>query len=69
MALEVWEVSRVSSVVTSAPLFTLIGAFVAAQAAVTWVTPEALNALSIIGALGVVAGSMISALGSRKTTT
>lgn len=68
MALEVWEVSRVSSVVTSAPLFTLIGAFVAAQAAVTWVAPEALNALSIIGALGVVAGSMISALGSRKTT-
>jgi hypothetical protein len=38
----------------------------AAQAAFAWVTPEALNALSVIGALGVVVGSMISALGSRK---
>jgi hypothetical protein len=52
--------------VALAPLFTLIGAFVAAQAAFTWVTPETLNALSVVGALGVVAGSMISALGNRK---
>lgn len=66
VALEVWEVSRVSSVVSVAPLFTLIGAFVAAEAAVTWVAPEALNTLSIVGALAVVAGSMISALGSQK---
>jgi drug/metabolite transporter (DMT)-like permease len=67
MALEVWEVSRVSSVVSVAPLFTLIGAFVAAQAAFTWVTPETLNALSVMGALAVVAGSMISALSGRKS--
>ena len=66
MALEVWEVSRVSSVVSVAPLFTLIGAFVASQAALNWVTPEVLNPLSVIGALGVVCGSMISALGSRE---
>ena len=65
-ALEVWDVSRVSSVVAAAPLFTLLGAFVAAQATVAWVTPEPLNGLSIVGALCVVAGSMISALGSRK---
>jgi drug/metabolite transporter (DMT)-like permease len=67
MALEVWDVSRVSSVVTVAPLFTLLAAFAAAQATVPWVAQESLNALSIAGALAVVAGSMISALGSRKT--
>jgi drug/metabolite transporter (DMT)-like permease len=66
MALEVWEVSRVSSVVSAGPLFTLVGAFGAAQAAIPWVTQEPLNALSTVGALLVVAGSMISALGSRK---
>jgi len=66
VALEVWDVSRVSSVVSVAPLFTIVGAFLAAQAAFTWVTPEPLNALSLAGALCVVAGSTISALGSRK---
>jgi drug/metabolite transporter (DMT)-like permease len=65
-ALEVWEVSRVSSVVAAAPLFTLAGSTLATHAALTWVTPESLNMLSIAGALCVVAGSMISALGSRR---
>jgi len=65
LALEVWEVSRVSSVVAAAPLFTLVGSTLATHAAITWVTPESLNMLSIAGALCVVAGSMISALGSR----
>jgi drug/metabolite transporter (DMT)-like permease len=66
LALEVWEVSRVSSVVAAAPLFTLVGSTLATHAAITWVTPESLNMLSITGALCVVAGSMISALGSRR---
>jgi drug/metabolite transporter (DMT)-like permease len=66
MALEVWEVSRVSSVAASAPLFTVAGSLIAAQLAFSWVTPEALNALSVLGAFSVVAGSMISALGSRR---
>lgn len=68
-ALEVWEVSRVSSVVSVAPLFTILSAFVAAQAAFTWAAPEALNPLSVAGACCVVVGSMISALGSRKEPT
>ena len=67
MALEVWEVSRVSSVVSLAPLFTLVATFVAAQAALPWVTQEPLNTLSVVGALFVVVGSMLSALGSRKS--
>jgi drug/metabolite transporter (DMT)-like permease len=57
-ALEIWEVSRVSSVVAAAPLFTLVGSF--------FVAPEPLNTWSVIGALAVVAGSMVSALGKRK---
>jgi drug/metabolite transporter (DMT)-like permease len=65
LALEVWEVSRVSSVVAAAPLFTLAGSALGARAALSWITPESLNMLSIAGALCVVAGSMVSALGSR----
>ena len=66
MALEVWEVSRVSSVAASAPLSRWPDPMLAAQAALSWVTPEALNAFSLAGAFCVVAGSMVSALGSRK---
>ena len=67
MALEVWEVSRVSSVAASAPLFTVVGSMLGAQAALSWVTPETLNALSLAGAFFVVAGSMVSALGNRRS--
>jgi drug/metabolite transporter (DMT)-like permease len=66
MALEVWEVSRVSSVAASAPLFTVVGSMLGVRAALSWVTPETLNALSLAGAFFVVAGSMVSALGSRR---
>ena len=66
LALEVWEVSRVSSVAASAPLFTVAGSMLGTQAALAWVTPESLNVLSVLGAFCVVAGSMISALGSRR---
>jgi drug/metabolite transporter (DMT)-like permease len=66
MALQVWEVSRVSSVAASAPLFTVAGSLLGAAAALPWVIPEALSALSLIGAICVVAGSMVSALGSRR---
>ena len=66
LALEVWDVSRVSSVVAAAPLFTLAGSKLGVRAAFTWVTPESLNLLSVAGALCVVAGGMISALGSRR---
>jgi drug/metabolite transporter (DMT)-like permease len=68
LALEVWEVSRVSSVVAAAPLFTLAGSKLGERAALAWVTPESLNLLSVAGALVVVAGSIISALGSRRLT-
>jgi drug/metabolite transporter (DMT)-like permease len=64
-ALEHWEVSRVSAVVTLAPVFTLAGI----QAA-DWLWPasapaEPLSAWQVLGALLVVAGSMTTALGAR----
>lgn len=64
-ALEHWEVSRVSAVVTLAPLVTLAAM---QGASLIWpdsVPPERLSALSIAGALLVVAGAMIAALGKR----
>lgn len=66
MALELWEVSRVSSVVAAAPLFTLAVSWLGARAAFSWIIPESLNVLSIAGAFFVVAGSAVSALGSRS---
>jgi drug/metabolite transporter (DMT)-like permease len=66
LALEVWEVSRVSSVVAAAPLFTLAASMVGEYAAIAWVTPETLNVFSIAGSFFVVAGSMICALGRGR---
>jgi len=48
-------------------LFTVVGSMLGAQAALSWVTPETLNALSLAGAFFVVAGSMVSALGNRRS--
>jgi len=64
-ALEHWEVSRVSAVVTLAPIFTLLGIQAAA-----WLWPEsapaeALSSWNVLGAALVVAGSMTAALGAR----
>jgi drug/metabolite transporter (DMT)-like permease len=65
-ALEHWEVSRVSAVVTLAPIFTVLGVHAAA-----WVWPdaapaEALSGWNLLGAALVVGGSMTTALGARS---
>jgi drug/metabolite transporter (DMT)-like permease len=67
VALEYWNVSRVSAVVSVAPLFTLVAMRIGAASGWAWISPEALNALSVVGATLVVSGSMMSALGSRQT--
>jgi drug/metabolite transporter (DMT)-like permease len=64
-ALEHWEVSRVSAVVTLAPIITVLGVQAAA-----WLWPgaapaETLSAWNLLGAALVVAGSMTAALGAR----
>jgi drug/metabolite transporter (DMT)-like permease len=64
-ALEHWEVSRVSAVVTLAPLVTLAAMQGASVAWPESVPTEQLSALSITGALLVVGGAMITALGAR----
>lgn len=62
-ALEHWEVSRVSAVVSIAPLVTLAAMQGASLAWPESVPAERLSALSIAGALLVVAGAMLAALG------
>jgi len=62
-ALEHWEVSRVSAVVTLAPLVTLVAMQGASLAWPGAVPAEGLSVPSIAGALMVVAGAMLAALG------
>ncbi|MCP4202315.1 MAG: DMT family transporter [bacterium] len=65
-ALEHWEASRVSAVISLTPLVTILAVYAILAA---W--PEAeigarLDALGMAGALLIVAGSMMTALGSRS---
>jgi drug/metabolite transporter (DMT)-like permease len=62
-ALEHWEVSRVSAVLALAPLFTLLGMWLVETFTPGLIEPERLNSLSIAGALLVVTGSALTALG------
>jgi drug/metabolite transporter (DMT)-like permease len=67
-ALEHWEVSRVSAVVTLAPIVTVLGVHAAG-----WVWPdaapaEALSGWNLLGAALVVGGSMTTALGARSAS-
>ena len=64
-ALEHWEVSRVSAVVATAPLFTLAGAWVAARAAPGLIVVEPLTAIGLTGACMVVVGSVFCAFGKQ----
>lgn len=64
-ALRHWEVSRVSAVIATAPLVTVAAMWLLGRVAPGMLDAEGLNAASIVGALCVVAGSMISALSSR----
>jgi drug/metabolite transporter (DMT)-like permease len=64
-SLRLWEVSRVGATVATAPLFTLLGAAATARWAQTLSTPENLNTLAVLGAVCVVAGSAMCALGAR----
>ena len=63
-ALEHWEVSRVSAVIALAPLFTITSMGLLEHFAPGVLQPEGLNATSMIGALLVVGGSVMCALGS-----
>lgn len=65
-ALTFWDMSRVSAVLATAPLFTIGAMWAVERAGLGLVAPEGLNALSVTGALMVVAGSMACALVAKK---
>ncbi len=65
-ALHHWDVSRVSAVIATAPLVTIGLMWLLEVSGIGLVAPEGLNALSVAGALAVVAGSMTAALAARS---
>ena len=65
-ALEHWEASRVSAVLATAPIVTLISVEVVSVVARNLIAPERLTFLSIIGAVLVVCGCVAIALGKSK---
>lgn len=67
-AMEHWEVSRVSAMLATAPIFTLAAMWLTERMWPGLLRPEHLNAVAIVGALAVVAGSIVSALGGRIRT-
>jgi len=64
-ALEHWEVSRVSAVVTLAPVFTVLGIQAAAWLWPAGVPAESLSGWNLLGASLVVVGSMTTALAAQ----
>jgi drug/metabolite transporter (DMT)-like permease len=64
-ALEHWEVSRVSAVLATGPIFTFGAMWLAGKLWPGLLHAEHLNGVAVIGALIVVAGSIVAALGSR----
>ena len=65
-ALENWEASRVSAVISLAPLCTLVAVEVVSSVMPNLIAPEPLTILGIVGAILVVAGCMAIALGKRS---
>lgn len=65
-ALENWEASRVSAVISLAPLCTLVAVEVVSSVMPNLFAPEPLTNLGILGAILVVSGCMAIALGRRS---
>ena len=65
-ALHHWDVSRVSAVLSIAPLVTIGTMWLLERMGIALVAPEGLNSLAVFGALAVVGGSMIAALAKRR---
>lgn len=67
-AVKHWAVTRVGAVLALTPLFTLISMMLAERWIPHLVRPEDLNGIAVFGALIVVAGSMLCALGRAPAT-
>jgi len=64
-SLEHWEASRVSAVLSTTPIVTLISVWMVALLFPTWIVKNNLTILGVLGALLVVVGSMTIALGKK----
>ena len=65
-ALEHWEASRVSAVITLAPLVTLIASAILPNFVPQFLPPSPLSWLGYLGAIAVVLGSMVISLGANR---
>jgi drug/metabolite transporter (DMT)-like permease len=65
-SLQHWEASRVSAILSLAPIFTIAAMSITAKIAPGLVTPERITILGLCGAILVVAGSMSISLGKRE---
>ncbi len=61
-----WEVSRFGAVLATAPLFTIAAMWIVSRFAPNTVAPERLDALSTLGTVLVVAGSITCAIARRQ---
>lgn len=66
-ALRVWQAAKVSAVIALAPIFTILAMQVAVWGWPQLFTSSELNALAYVGAVIVVAGSMLAALSRQKS--
>jgi drug/metabolite transporter (DMT)-like permease len=66
LAMTHWEASRVSATITLAPLFTLLFVYMTNALYPGYIQTEPLDWLNWLGALLVVAGSTLAALGNRE---
>jgi drug/metabolite transporter (DMT)-like permease len=66
LAMTHWEASRVSATITLAPLFTLLFVYMTNALYPGYIQTEPLDWLNWLGALMVVAGSTLAALGNRE---
>jgi drug/metabolite transporter (DMT)-like permease len=65
-ALKHWEASRVGATLTLTPLFTMVTMWILEHATPGLINPEHLNVVSVVGALIVIGGSMLCALGTAR---
>ncbi|HEY9301189.1 MAG TPA: DMT family transporter [Phormidium sp.] len=65
-SLEHWEASRVSAVLSTTPIITLLSVWLVALLFPTWIVTNNLTILGIFGASLVVIGSMTIALGRKR---
>ncbi len=64
-ALEHWEASRVSAIITLAPLVTLIASAILPNFVPQFLAPSPLSWLGYVGAIAVISGSLVISLGAQ----